>query len=208
MPTDYLTEDSLLPNGQLFGCISFLTDPDKKTTLTGIKMRGVFSTYEAACLHAKKLQSVDPYFNVFVGDMGKWLPFDPSPDSEKVIDSEYQNDELNNIMKSYVENQEKAKIFHEQRKSESMRQSVLDNLSNKQTVKKETEERLAQAKQNNKKEEIESLEINIKNIEDQIKEFENKKNDLDNQIKSLADQVGEFDPSKMAPPKVIGGGPV
>jgi hypothetical protein len=171
-------------------------------------MRGVFSTYEAACLHAKKLQSVDPYFNVFVGDMGKWLPFDPSPDSEKVIDSEYQNDELNNIMKSYVENQEKAKIFHEQRKSESMRQSVIDNLSNKHTVKKETEDRLAQAKQNNKKDEIESLEINIKNIEDQIKDFENKKNDLDNQIKSLADQVGEFDPSKMAPPKVIGGGPV
>ena len=37
-------------------------------------------------------------------------------------------------------------------------------------------------------------------------QFENKKDDLDTQIKNLSDQIGEFDPSKMAPPKIIGGG--
>ncbi len=205
---DYLTEDTFLPSDQKFVCISFLTDSEKKTTLSGIKIRGVFSTYETACAHAKKVQSIDPYFNVFVGDMGKWLPFDPSPDSESVKESEYQNDQLNGIMKSYVENQEKAKIFHEQRKTELMRQGILDNLTSKQTTKKETEEQLEKARQENKKEDIESLETNIKNIEEQIKQFETKKDDLDTQIKSLSDQVGVFDPSKMAPPKIIGGGPV
>jgi len=208
MSVDYLTEDTFLPSDQKFVCISFLTDSEKKTTLSGIKIRGVFSNYEVACAHAKKVQSIDPYFNVFVGDMGKWLPFDPNPDSEAVKESEYQNDQLNNIMKSYVENQEKAKVFHEQRKTELMRQSVIDNISTKQTVRKETEDKLSEAKASNKKEDVESLETNLKNIDEQIKQFEKKKTELDDEMKLLKDQVGEFDPSKMAPPKIIGGGPV
>lgn len=206
MSVDYLTEDTFLPNDQKFVCISFLSDSDKKTTLSGIKIRGVFLTYEAACANAKKVQSIDPYFNVFVGEMGKWLPFDPNPDSEAVKDSEYQNDQLNNIMKSYLENQEKSKIFHEQRKTELMREGILNNITTKTDIKKETQEKLEKARQNNMKEEIESLEISIKNIDDQIKEFESKKEVLDVQIKDLSDQVGVFDPSKLAPPKIIGGG--
>ena len=205
---DYLTEDTFLPRDQKFVCISFLTDSEKKTTLSGIKIRGVFSDYDTACAHAKKVQSIDPYFNVFVGDMGRWLTFDPSPDSDKVKESEYQNDQLNNIMKAYVENQEKAKVFHEQRKTELMRQGVIDNMTTKQNIKKETEDKLEEARTNNNNDDIESLETNLKNIDEQIKQFENKKNDLDTQIKALSEQVGEFDPSKMAPPKIIGGGPV
>jgi len=208
MSIDYLTEDTFLPSDQKFVCISFLTDSDKKTTLSGIKIRGVFGNYEAACAHAKKVQSIDPYFNVFVGDMGKWLPFDPSPESEAVKESQYQNDQLNGIMKSYLENQEKSKIFHEQRKTELMRQGIVDNLTTKQNIKKETQVKLDNAKLTNKEEEIMSLENNIKNIDEQIKQFENKKNDLDNQIKNLSDQIGEFDPAKMDPPKIIGGGTI
>ena len=78
--TDYLTEDAFLPAGQKYICMSFLTDKPaesteegvanvKKTTLSGIKIRGAFETYEAACEHAKTVQSIDPYFNVFVGEM-------------------------------------------------------------------------------------------------------------------------------------------
>lgn len=203
MYVDYLTEDTFLPSDQKFVCISFLSDSEKKTTLSGIKIRGVFATYESACTHAKKVQSIDPYFNVFVGDMGKWLPFDPSPDSEAVKESEYQNDQLNGIMKSYLENQEKSKIFHEQRKTELMREGIVNNLTTKQSLKKETEDKLEDAKLSNKKEEIASLEVNLKNIDEQIKQFESKKDDLDTQIKKLSDQIGEFDPAKMSPPKII-----
>ena len=63
--TDYLTKDTLLPEGQRFVCLSFLTPSEEnKHTLNGIKIRGVFPNYEMACNHAKKLQSVDKYFNV------------------------------------------------------------------------------------------------------------------------------------------------
>jgi hypothetical protein len=63
---DYLTDDTtLLPADQKFVCISFLTDKENKSSLSGIKIRGTYSTYEAACEQAKKLQSIDQYFNVF-----------------------------------------------------------------------------------------------------------------------------------------------
>jgi len=94
---DYLTEDKLISDDQKFVCISFLTDKESQKTLTGIKVRGAFPTYEKACENAKMLQSIDPSFNVFVGEMGKWLPFDPSPDSEQVKNSEYA-DKLPNII--------------------------------------------------------------------------------------------------------------
>mgnify|MGYP000085323662 CR=1 FL=1 len=127
--TDYLTEDNLFPDDQKFVCLSFLTDKENKTTLSGIKVRGAFSSYELACDHAKKIQTVDPSFNVFVGELGKWLPFDPNPDSEAVKNSEYANEQLNGMMKAYLENQEKAKLFHTQRKNEMVRNNVIDNLN-------------------------------------------------------------------------------
>ena len=98
-----------------------------------------FTTYEEACAHAKTLQTIDTYFNVFVGEMGKWLPFDPNPDSVK--DSEYANEQLNNMMKSYAENQEKAKIFHEHRKNELIRNNILENLQSRNENLKELKEK-------------------------------------------------------------------
>lgn len=189
---DYLTEDSLLPQNQKFVCISFLSDNEKKTTLSGIKIRGVYNTYDEACEQAKKIQSIDQYFNVFVGEMGKWLPFDPNPDSEVVKDSQYANEQLNNMMKSYMENQEKAKVYHEQRKQEMVRQNVMDNLKTRQESLEDLQTKLKKATKHSKVEEVCSIEQNIKSIEDQINKMEEKKVELDSQIDLLSTQVKSF----------------
>jgi molecular chaperone DnaK (HSP70) len=197
---DYLTEDTILPDGQNFVCISFLTDKENKTTLSGIKVRGGFSTYEEACGHAKKVQTVDPYFNVFVGEMGKWLPFDPNPDSHSVKDSEYANEQLNNMMKSYMENQEKAKLYHEQRKNELVRQNILENLATRQDNLKDAKKRLNKAQN---EEDKKTLESSVLEIEEQISKMELKKQELDDQIESLSSQVKQATNSRIAPPKII-----
>ena len=194
---DYLTEDNFLPVDQKFVCISFLSDKDNKSSLVGVKIRGVFPTYELACDHAKKVQTIDSNFNVFVGDMGKWLPFDPAPDSVKT--SEYANEQLNTMMKSYLENQEKAKIFHEQRKTELVRQTVLDNLTSKTDSLNEIKSKLEGITD---VKEMTSLEENITFIESQIKDIEDKKKELDEQIKNFDTQVKSFE-SKPAPIKII-----
>jgi hypothetical protein len=200
---DYLTEDSILPWDQKYVCLSFLTDKENKTTLSGIKVRGVFANYEDACEQCKKLQSVDPAFNVFVGEMGKWLPFDPNPDSQAVKDSEYANEELNKMMKGYLENQEKAKLYHEQRKNEMVRKNILDNLQSRQDTIKDLKKKVSKAKDAT---EAESLEKNILEIENQIKKMEEKKSELDVEIEKISNQVKDTSPSssQLNGPKIIG----
>lgn len=200
---DYLTEDSILPWDQKYVCLSFLTDKENNTTLSGIKIRGAFTKYEEACEHSKKLQAIDPAFNVFVGEMGKWLPFDPNPDSQAVKDSEYANEELNKMMKGYLENQEKAKLYHEQRKNEMVRKNILDNLQSRQDTIKDLKKKVTKAKDAT---EVESLEKNILEIENQIKKMEEKKSELDVEIENLSNQVksASSSTSQLNGPKVIG----
>lgn len=186
---DLLTEDTLLPTNQKYVCISFLTDKTNKSSLSGIKVRGAFPTYDEACEYAKKLQTIDPYFNVFVGEMGKWLPFDPNPDSEVVKNSEYANEQLNNMMKSYMENQEKAKIYHEQRKNEMVRKNIMDNLSTRHDNLLEVKKKLKKAKN---QQEIDSIQQSVDEIEKQISKMEEKKKELDNQINNLSEQIKGF----------------
>ena len=175
---DYLDKDTLLPTGQKYVCMSFLR-PKKEDnhTLTGIKIRGVFSDYDTACEHAKKVQKIDKYFNVFVGDMGTWLPFDPNPDSDYVKDSEYANDELNKMMKAYKKNQEQAKIFYEQRKAEEMSKNIQQNLDKKESNKLALQDDLEKEKDEKKKKKIS---FDLESLDKEIKEMEERKNNLQN----------------------------
>ena len=89
-----------------------------QTTMHGLKVRGVYSTQEQANARAKALNKKDPYFNVYVADVGEWLPWDPDPDDVK--DQEYQSDDLNKLMKSYKENAEKRDEFFEEEKRQKV----------------------------------------------------------------------------------------
>jgi len=87
-----------------------------RTTIRGIKVRGVFASEGEAQIRAKRLQKADPNFNIYLGAVGKWMAWEPDPN--KVTDSEYANDELNNLMKKYRENEENRDVFYnEQKKS-------------------------------------------------------------------------------------------
>jgi hypothetical protein len=89
-----------------------------QTTMHGLKIRGVYSTHEQAVARAKALHKKDPYFNVYVADMGEWLPWDPEP--EEIADQEYSNDDLNKLMKAYRENSAKKDAFFEEEKRQKL----------------------------------------------------------------------------------------
>jgi hypothetical protein len=86
---------------------------DFHTTIRGVKVRGVYGNPKEAEIKAKKLQSKDKYHNIFMGEVGKWTPWDPSPNDVK--DQEYNNDQLNNLMKKYKENEDSREQFFEER---------------------------------------------------------------------------------------------
>ena len=71
----------------------FDEENDFQTSTRGVKIRGSYDTLKEAQIRAKILQRRDKNFNVFVGQVGYWLPWDPS--TEDIKDQEYQEDQLN-----------------------------------------------------------------------------------------------------------------
>ncbi len=92
----------------------FYAKNDFRTTVRGLKIRGAYSTREEAESRAKKLQKMDADHNIFVGQVGKWLPWDPSPNA--IQDQEYAEDQLNTLMKKYKENEEAREMFHKEQR--------------------------------------------------------------------------------------------
>ena len=95
-----------------------------QTTMHGLKVRGVYSNQEQANARAKSLNKKDPYFNVYVADVGEWLPWDPEP--EEVKDQEYQSDDLNKLMQAYKENATKRDEFFEEEKRQKMAKAAAE----------------------------------------------------------------------------------
>lgn len=91
-----------------------------RTSIRGLKVRGVFGNVKEAEVKAKKLQAKDKYHNIFMAEMGKWTPWDPSP--HEVKEQEYNNDQLNTLMKKYRENEDSREQFFEQRTKGSSKQ--------------------------------------------------------------------------------------
>lgn len=140
---DHLTEDPAIM-GQKWVCISFLSPEGiKNCKIRGIKIRGVFPTHKEAKERAKEIRKFDPDFHVFVGEMGKWLPQDPDPNSVK--NQEYQEKELNDLMKSYKDNQEKAKLMHQERVEEMKRDAM--EKKRKQEIRNRLKQKLDEKKE-------------------------------------------------------------
>lgn len=119
---DYLTEDKPI-QGQVWYCVSFLSPEGvRNCSVRGLKIRGVYATEQEARERAKELEQVDPDFHVFVGEVGKWCPWDPNPDTCQ--DSVYQNDELNNLMKEYKKNRQQAQKAEQERKAEMIKENI------------------------------------------------------------------------------------
>ena len=105
---DFLFKNSARLEEEFFKLNNF------RTTIRGIKVRGVFATEGEASVRAKRLQKSDPTFNIYAGQVGKWMAWEPDPN--KVTDQEYANDQLNTLMKKYRENEEARDQFYTEQK--------------------------------------------------------------------------------------------
>uniref|UniRef100_A0A6C0JER6 Uncharacterized protein n=1 Tax=viral metagenome TaxID=1070528 RepID=A0A6C0JER6_9ZZZZ len=97
----------------------FYEKNDFRTTIRGLKVRGVYDTHREAEHRCKKIQTFDKNFSVFIGQVGFWLPWDPNP--HNIDKQEYQEAELNELVSKYRENQEK-KDAHFQENIEYVRE--------------------------------------------------------------------------------------
>lgn len=96
-----------------------------QTNVRGLKIRGVYPSQGEAELRAKLLRQVDPNFDVYVGPVGVWMPWEP--DAYKTGRVEYLEDELNELMAKKKSNEESAKDYFEKRVKETKIKAMEDN---------------------------------------------------------------------------------
>ena len=89
--------------------------------MRGIKVRGTFPTYAGAQERSKEMREFEPAHDVFVTQVGYWVPFNPQNMTESK--SEYSEDALNNLVKAKVEESEKRDLAYEHRKMELMKKA-------------------------------------------------------------------------------------
>lgn len=90
---------------------TFFEENNYQTTMRGLKVRGIYDTKREADVRAKVLQKLDSSHNVFIGQVGYWLPWDPDPTN---MDTEYLEDELNNLVKEYKNNENRMDDYYQQ----------------------------------------------------------------------------------------------
>jgi hypothetical protein len=93
-----------------------------RSTLHGLKIRGVYPTQDQAAARAKALNKKDPAFDIYVAEMGAWLPWDF--DASEIEDQEYGNDQLNKLMQAYRENAAKRDAFFEEEKRQKLAEAA------------------------------------------------------------------------------------
>ncbi len=186
-----------IPKGQNWGCFSFLRSKENDTiSVVGIRLAGVYMTLEEAQQRARDVQQEDNRFHVFVGEInGDFLPFDPNPNSPAAGDSEYANEQLNEIMKGHEESQHKAKLFHELRKTEQMIANINDNIEAQHKNKEELGNKLSKVKS---VDEAKVITTSLDNIENQIKKLEERLKECQtNEADLKSKTVGLEKPSDM-----------
>lgn len=99
-----------------------------QTSVRGLKIRGVFGTQEEAEDKCKKLRESDPNHDIFVGPVGMWIPWDP--DAYKTGRVEFMEEELNQLHKEKMKNEEKAKQEFDARVKEAKMKAIEENIKN------------------------------------------------------------------------------
>ena len=106
----------------------FNTKNKFQTSVRAFKARGNFSTQEEAELRANMLREVDPNFDIFVGPVGVWLPWEP--EAYKTGRVEYMEEELNQLAHEKKNNENAAKNVFKQRIKETKQKAIEENKKN------------------------------------------------------------------------------
>jgi len=99
---------------------------DFQTNTRGIKIRGVFPSQEEAELRAKMLREQDPHFDVYVGPVGLWMPWEP--DAYRTGQVNFLESQLNELMSKKQQNEASAKEYFDKRVKDAKRKAIEDNI--------------------------------------------------------------------------------
>lgn len=119
---DYLFEDPAIPS-QKYALISIVgPHMPQKCDVWGLKIRGVTDSLESAKSMTQRLMRIDENYDIYTVDIGKFFPLAVEP--HQLNNVEYQNSQLNQLVKSYLENRELANEQWHKRKADLVQQAI------------------------------------------------------------------------------------
>lgn len=207
---DYLDEDPVISN-QLFACISIFTPNSIKTPegdvinqehkVRAFKIRGVYSSSEKAEKRCEEIRKFDRYHHVFVGEVGKWLPWDD--DASNAEDAVYAEPKLNEMMKAYKDSQQKATEYNEERKMKAHADSnkkkkeqeqeqvvqVVDEITNDIITKNIIESNKLSTELMDDQEKLNKLTENVNLEENKLKQDQGKELEKEETINKIDDEL-------------------
>ena len=124
---DYLNEDPVI-SSQRYALISIVgPNMQQKCDVWGLKIRGVADSLETAKVLTKRLMKLDKDYDIYTVDVGKFFPLAVEP--YDVANVEYENEQLNLLVKNYLKNKEKANEHWHHRKDEMMKAALREGKS-------------------------------------------------------------------------------
>ena len=145
----------------------FYEQNDFRTTVRGLKVRGCYDTIREAEVRAKVLQRRDRNFNVFVAQVGFWLPWNPQ--SDQIENQEYLESELNTLVKKYKENQEKKEVHFQENIDYVKEQQELQNKKAQEAREAEAQDTPSIEEQPKPDEDLQKLEKELGDIDPWMK---------------------------------------
>lgn len=151
---DHLMEDNPI-KGQEYCLLSFMSPEGiMNCNVRAVKFRGAYPTIKAAEAAAAKLEEQDEYFQIFVGETGKWLDFDPpaakverektsNPQHQKILDAQAKQrmtkiNDLAGKTKQVMDKKRKGKKdMIDEKKKAGAAQETVDKRRNKKNASKE-----------------------------------------------------------------------
>jgi len=166
----------------------FYEESEFRTTIRGLKIRGTYDTHKEANIRAQVLRRKDPNFNVFVGQVGSWLPWDP--ECEQVPEQEYQEEMLNELVKKYQENLDNRDNMYDQLKEEQIKKAREELRAKKAKLAEEQQEEIKESSAVDKKKIEELREIvdeSDKQYYDNMKKAQEAKNQVNDSEVTISD---------------------
>jgi hypothetical protein len=98
-----------------------------QTSVRGLKIRTpTVGTQEGCEMLVKKVRERDPHHDIYIGEVGKWMPWDPEAYKTGRVD--YLEPELNKLHNAKAKNEELAKIEFDKRIQETKRKAIMENI--------------------------------------------------------------------------------
>lgn len=181
---DYLFEDPEITN-QKYALVSIVgPHMPQKCDVWGLKVRGTADSLENAKALCKRLLRIDNHYDIYTVDVGKFFPL--AIDPLKVQNVEYQNDQLNSLIQSYLENKDNANDLWNQRKTEMIDDAIKEGKNQKEFANKPEHPISVLHKIKNYEESIADTERSLESLKEELEKARNKFDNYTEEAREIA----------------------